>query len=68
VTFRSSGPELDALRATGHPFFSPAWGTNVVGMVLDANVDFDEVSELLTESYCVMAPQKLVDLVPRPGD
>ena len=68
VTFRSSGPELDALRDTGHPFFRPGWGTNVVGMVLDASVDFEEVSELLTESYCVMAPKKLVDLVPRPGD
>lgn len=68
VTFRSSGPELDALRDMGHPFFRPGWGSNVVGMVLDANTDFEEVSELLTESYCVMAPQKLVALVARPGD
>ncbi len=68
VTFRSSGPELDALRDTGHPFFRPGWGTNVVGMVLDAATDYDEVTELLTESYCVMAPQKLVALVARPGD
>ena len=25
MTFRSSGPELDALRGAGHPFFRPAW-------------------------------------------
>lgn len=59
VTFRSSGPELEALRATGHPFFAPGWGTNVVGMVLGEGVDWTEVAELLTDSYCIMAPKKL---------
>ena len=66
VTFRSSGPELEALRRAGHPFFSPGWSTNVVGMVLDDDVDWDEVGELVTESYCVLAPKKLVALVDRP--
>lgn len=36
ATFRSSGPELDALLGTGHPFFRAGWGNDVVGMVLDA--------------------------------
>jgi len=66
MTFRSQGAELDALRRTGHPFFRPAWGKNGVGMVIDDGVDWDEVAELLTESYCVMAPKKLVALVDRP--
>jgi hypothetical protein len=66
VTFRSSGPELDVLRRSGHPFFRPGWGTNVVGMVLDGDVDWNEVAELMTESYCVMAPKKLTALVDRP--
>jgi hypothetical protein len=35
-------------------------------MVLDARVDWEEVAELLTESYCVFAPKMLVDLVERP--
>src|ERR671918_3107458 len=65
LTFRASGPELDALRGAGHPFFRPAWGADVVGMVLDAGVDWDEVTELVTESYCVLAPKKLADLVNR---
>ncbi|HZA75571.1 MAG TPA: MmcQ/YjbR family DNA-binding protein [Acidimicrobiales bacterium] len=65
LTFRSSGPELEALRSAGHPFFRPAWGTDVVGMVLDAGADWDEVTELVTESYCVLAPKKLADLVNR---
>jgi hypothetical protein len=68
LTFRSTGPELDALTGAGHPFFRPDWGTNVVGMVLDADVDWAEVSELVTESYCILAPKKLVSLVDRPSD
>ena len=66
MTFRSSGPELDALRSTGHPFFRPAWGADAVGMVLDAGVDWNDVAGLVTESYCILAPKKLVALVDRP--
>ncbi|HKA82519.1 MAG TPA: MmcQ/YjbR family DNA-binding protein [Acidimicrobiales bacterium] len=66
LTFRSSGPELDALRGAGQPFFRPAWGSGLVGMVLDAAANFDEVMELVIESYCALAPAKLVALVDRP--
>ena len=66
MTFRSSGPELDVFGREGHPFFRPVWFPNIVGMVLDADADWDEVAELLTESYCVLAPKKLVALVDRP--
>lgn len=66
VTFRSSGPELEMLRAAGHPFFDAGWGRDVVGMILEAATDWDEVAELLTESYCVLAPKKLVAQVDRP--
>ena len=66
LTFRSSGAELGALRASGHPFFTPGWGSDTVGMVVDDAVDWDEVGELLTESYCLFAPKKLVALVDRP--
>ena len=66
VTFRSEGPELDMLRHAGPPYFYAGWGRDVVGLVLDDDTDWDEVTELLTESYCVMAPQKLVALLDRP--
>lgn len=59
LTFRSSGGELEALSHMGHPFFRPRWAPDVVGMVLDADVDWSEVAELVTESYRVMAPKKL---------
>ncbi|HEV7761488.1 MAG TPA: MmcQ/YjbR family DNA-binding protein [Acidimicrobiales bacterium] len=68
MTFRSAEPELTVLRASGHPFFRPGWGDNVVGMVVDDGVDWDEVTELVTESFCVLAPQKLVALVDRPTE
>jgi hypothetical protein len=35
-------------------------------MVLDGETDWDEVQEIVTESYCVLAPKKLVALVERP--
>jgi hypothetical protein len=66
LTFRSSGPDLDALSVAGHPFFRPVWAPNIVGMLLGAAVDWDEMAELLTDSYCVLAPKKLAALVRRP--
>jgi hypothetical protein len=65
LTFRSSGAELDALTNAGHPFFKPVWFRDIVGMVLDADPDWDEVGELVTESYCLLAPHRLVERVER---
>jgi hypothetical protein len=60
LTYRSSGDELLALVHAGPPFFRPPWSPTVVGMVLDDDTDWVEVSELVTESYRFCAPQKLV--------
>ena len=68
LTFQSSGQELDAFGNVGHPFFRPVWRPGIVGMVLDAGVGWDEVKELVVESYCLLAPRRLVDLVERPAD
>jgi hypothetical protein len=65
LSFRSGGEELEALRRAGHPFFVLGWGRNAMGMVLD-DPDWDEVAELVTESFCVMAPKQLASLVDRP--
>lgn len=59
LTFESAGDELDALRATGLPFWRPPWRRTVVGMFLDADTDWEEVAELLVESYCIQAPRRL---------
>ncbi len=66
LSFRSEGDELEVLRSAGHPFFVLGWGRDAIGMVLDATTDWDEVRELVTESFCVLAPKKLIALVDRP--
>jgi hypothetical protein len=66
LMFRSTGPELDVLRRAGRPFFSPIWRADEVGLVLGAEVDWEEVAELITESYCAQAPKALRALVDRP--
>jgi hypothetical protein len=66
LTFRSEGEELEVLRRSGRPYFFGGWGREVVGVVLDGTVGWDEVGELVTDSYCVLAPRKLVELVRRP--
>ncbi len=66
LSFRSSGEDLEALRHAGHPFFVLGWGRDAIGMVLDAATDWDEVREVLTDSFCVLAPKKLASLVDRP--
>lgn len=66
LTFRSTGDELHALSNAGHPFFKPDWSPEVIGMIIDDGVDWDEVAELLTDSYCVRAPKKLAALVHGP--
>ena len=60
LTFRAAGPELAAFAHAGPPFFKPVWFPDIVGLRLDGAVDWDEVTELVTESYRVMAPRSLV--------
>ena len=66
LTFRAAGDELEALRVAPHPFFKPVWFRDIVGMALEPTTDWTQVAELLTESYCALAPQSLVVKVDRP--
>lgn len=54
------GEERSVLEHAGPPFFSPVWFEDIVGLELDGGTDWDEVAELCTESYCHLAPKKLV--------
>ena len=65
LTFRASGDELAALTAAGPPFFKPIWFRDIVGLTVTDDVDWDEVAELVTESYCLLAPKKLAAQVGR---
>jgi len=60
LTFHSGGDELLALTHTGLPFYKPPWSGTIVGLVLDEETDWDEVAELVTESYRCRAPKFLV--------
>ncbi|GAA4804487.1 MmcQ/YjbR family DNA-binding protein [Nocardioides caeni] len=67
ITFRAEPDEVIAFAHLGEPYFRGEWGVNVVGMLLDDDTDWTEVRELITDSFCLQAPQRLVDLVDRPG-
>ena len=59
LTFRAAGDELEVLAAIGPPFFKPVWFRDIVGLIVTTDVDWDEVAELVTESYCPLAPKRL---------
>lgn len=66
VVFRAEAEEVMAFEHLGPPFFKAGWGADAVGVVLDEDTDWEELSELLTDSYCVQAPAHLVEQVARP--
>jgi hypothetical protein len=68
ITFRAEPDEVMAFEHLGPPYFRASWGRNVVGLLLDEHTDWDELGELLTDSFCLQAPQHLADRVARPGD
>lgn len=68
VTFRAPPEDLLALREAGYPFTYAGWGRDVMAMHLTEQTDWDELAELLTESFCTLAPAKLIARVERPAD
>lgn len=56
---RADPEEREVLRAIGHPFFIPGSGRDRIGVLLDGDTDWDEVTELITESYLALAPKRL---------
>lgn len=66
ITFRAEPDEVLAFEHLGPPYFKGSWGGNVVGMLLDEDTDWEELGELLTDSYCLQAPAHLAAQVSRP--
>jgi hypothetical protein len=66
ITFRAEPAEVMAFEHLGDPYFRASWGRNVVGMLLDDHTDWEELGELLTDSYCLQAPATLAARVHRP--
>ncbi len=66
ITFRGEPEEVMAFEHLGTPYFRASWGGNVIGLLLDDDTDWTELTELLTDSYCLQAPDRLASLVDRP--
>lgn len=66
LVFHAEPEEAQTFAHLGWPWFKPDWSRTVVGLVLEAGTDWSEVAELVTDSYCLKAPQKLARLVERP--
>ncbi|MFN8192890.1 MAG: MmcQ/YjbR family DNA-binding protein [Nocardioidaceae bacterium] len=67
ITFRAEPEEVMAFQHLGEPYFRAEWGRDVVGMLLGDDTDWEELAELLTDSFCIQAPDHLVRLVARPA-
>ena len=63
VAFRPDPGERDALLAIGHPYFSRGpWDDRLgrIAILVEAATNWDEITELVTDSYRLVAPKKLV--------
>lgn len=66
LTFRLPLARLAAPKFARAPFFKPPWFADIVGVAIDTHTDWDEITELIVESYCVLAPKKFIALLDRP--
>jgi hypothetical protein len=58
--------DRDALTSVGHPYFVPQPGhlhRDRLGVQLNDRTDRTEIHELVTESYQLIAPKKLIALI-----
>jgi hypothetical protein len=59
LVLRAGPEERAALLASGYPYFASRAGRDRVVVMLSAGTDWDEIRELVTESYRRLAPKKL---------
>ena len=65
ITFRSRGRTFEPAAFAHPPFFHMLWPQDIVGLRLDSRSGWDEVRELISVSYAVLAPRKLTQRVER---
>jgi hypothetical protein len=63
LILRAVAAEREALLSIGGPYFLPRGGLDRLGVLLTPDTDWEEIRELLTESYRVLAPKKLIALL-----
>ena len=63
LVLRADPDEREVLLAMGHPFFAARAGRDRLVVVLTDTTDWEEIRELVTDSYRVLAPKKLIALL-----
>jgi len=63
LVLRADPYERDALLFIGRPYFAPRAGRGRIGVLLAKNTDWEEIREAVIESYRVLAPKKLTQLL-----
>jgi hypothetical protein len=63
LVLRADPSEREALLSVGHPFFVPRAGRGRIGVLITDDTDWEEIRELVIESYRVLAPKKLSALL-----
>src|SRR5580700_4001836 len=63
LVLRADPDEREALLSIGHPFFSPRAVRDRIGVLITDDTDWEEIHELVSESYRVVAPKKLTALL-----
>ena len=59
LVVRAAPDEREVLLRMSHPYFAPRSGRDRLGVVIDASTDWEEMAELITESYRLHAPKML---------
>jgi predicted DNA-binding protein (MmcQ/YjbR family) len=63
LVLRADPDEREALLSIGHPFFAARSGRDRIAVVLTDDTDWEEIRELVTQSYRILAPKKLTALL-----
>lgn len=64
LVLRTDSGEREALLAMGYPYFAPPrTRSDRIAVLLTKETDWQEIRELVTESYRILAPKKLVALL-----
>jgi hypothetical protein len=63
LVLRADPDEREAMLSIGRPFFAPRAGRDRIAVMLTADTNWDEIRELVTESYRILAPKKLAALL-----
>lgn len=63
LVLRTDPADREALLSVGHPFYDSRGGHDRIRVLLAEDTDWDEIRELVTDSYRILAPKKLSALL-----